>query len=131
VTLTGPDADIEAHQVSLTLAKDQRALKTLEAVGNMYAKLEGGRETMGDRLVYDPATETHQITGRPLWFKNVQNDGGKQSCSMEKSTELFYEGKDQTINEPPNNAGALRASTQLACDKPFKTAVAELKALSK
>jgi hypothetical protein len=128
VTLSGPDGDVEAQQITLTLAKDERALKMLDASGTMWAKFEGGRETIGDRLQYDPSTETHVITGKPMYFKNVQVDSGKKSCSLERSTELHYEGKGQTIEEPPSTPKALRYSTQTPCEEPLKTAVAKLKA---
>ncbi len=128
VALTGPDGDVEAQQITLTLAKDERALKTLDASGTMAAKFEGGRETIGDRLQYDPATETHVITGKPMYFKNVQIDSGKKSCSLETSTELHYQGKDQTIEEPPSEPKALRTSKQMPCEEPLKTSVAKLKA---
>ena len=120
--LKGPDGDVIAHQVTLLLLKDQRALKTLEATGEMYAKFEGGRETIGDRLVYDAVSETHVITGKPMYFKNIQMDSGKNSCSLEKSTELHYEGKGQTIDEPGSAPKSL-TSVQMPCATPIKTFV--------
>jgi LPS export ABC transporter protein LptC len=121
--LRGPDLDVSAREIVLTLVKDQRALKTLEATGSMAATFEGGRETMGDKLVYDAVSKTHVMTGKPMYFKNVQNDSGKTSCSLEKSTELHYNGKDQTIDEPASDAKALRPSEAVACDKPLKALV--------
>lgn len=123
VTLKGPDGDVIARQIVLMLAKDQRALKTLEATGEMSATFEGGREAMGDRLTYDATTETHVITGKPMYFKNVQTDGGKKSCYLEKSTELHYEGKDKTITEPGSDTKALSPSVLVVCDKPLKTLI--------
>ena len=128
VALSGPDGDVEAQQIVLTLAKDERALKTMEAAGTMTAKFEGGRETIGDRLHYDPATETHVITGKPMYFKNVQVDAGKKSCSIETSTELHYQGKDETIEEPPSEPKALRYSKPTPCEEPLKASVAKLRA---
>jgi hypothetical protein len=128
VNLSGPDGDVEAQQITLTLAKDERALKTLEASGTMSAKFEGGRETIGDRLQYDPTTETHIITGKPMYFKNVQLESGKKSCSIERSTELHYEGKGQTIEEPASAQGALRYSKNMPCEESLKVSVAKAKA---
>ena len=128
-TLKGPDGDVDAQRITLTLAKEERALKTLEASGKMSAKFEGGREAIGERLLYDPTTETHVITGNAMYFKNVQNESGKTSCSLETSTELHYHGKDQTIDEPASEPKALRTSKQTPCDEPLKTSVAKLKAI--
>ena len=119
-TLRGPDMDVGAREIVLALVKDQRALKTLEATGAMTATFEAGRETMGDKLVYDAISKTHVITGKPMYFKNVQNDSGRPSCSVEKSTELYYNGKDHTIDEPASHTKALRASKAVPCDKPLK-----------
>jgi lipopolysaccharide export system protein LptA len=122
-TLQGPDANVEAHEIVLSLEKDQRALKTLKATGSMFAIFDGGREAVGDQLLYDAATETHVITGKPMHFKNVQIDSKGKSCSLEKSTELHYDGKDQTITEPGSDMKALSPSVPLACEKPLKTVV--------
>ena len=84
-TLKGPDSDVVARDITLTLASDQRVLSTLEASGQMSAKFEGGREAVGDQLTYDAVSETHVIKGRPMYFKNVQNDANsKKSCTLEK-----------------------------------------------
>jgi lipopolysaccharide export system protein LptA len=121
VVLNGPDGDVIGREVVLLLQKTERALQTLEATGEMFATFEGGREALGDKLVYDAITEEHIITGKPMYFKNIQNDSGKDSCTLEKSTELHYEGKGQTITEPGSAPKALRTSVQMPCDKPLKT----------
>lgn len=123
VVLDGPDDDIEAKEIVLTLAPTERALKTLVATGTMAAKFEGGREAVGHRMVYDAVTETHVITGTPMYFKNAQNDGGTRSCSLEQSTELHYEGRDQTINEPAAANLSLRPTLSVACATPLKTVI--------
>ncbi len=125
-TLVGPDDNVEAKEIIMKLASDERALKTLEAKGAMWASFAGGREAMGDSMVYDASSEKHLIKGRPLNFKNVQNDGGTISCSLEQSTELIYEGKDQTINEPAGSTRSLRPSKPVACATPLKTLVTTL-----
>jgi lipopolysaccharide export system protein LptA len=122
-TLLGPDDHVEAKEIVLRLAPSERALKTLEATGTMWASFTGGREAMGDSMVYDASSQKHIIKGRPLNFKNVQNDAGKITCSLEQSTELIYEGKDQTINEPAGRAGAMRPSKPVTCATPLKTLV--------
>jgi len=120
VVLNGPDGEVIAREIVLLLQKTERALQTLEATGEMSATFEAGREAVGDKLVYDAVTEEHVITGKPMYFKNVQNDSGKNSCTLEKSTELHYEGKGQTIQEPGSAPKALRTSVQMPCDKPLK-----------
>lgn len=121
--LQGPDANVEGQEVVLSLAKDQRALKTLQATGTIFAVFEGGREAMGDQLVYDAVAETYVITGKPMHFKNVQNDANGKSCSLEKSTVLHYNGKDQTIDEPGSDTRAYRTSVKVECTQALKTLV--------
>jgi lipopolysaccharide export system protein LptA len=123
-TLQGPDGTVEAMDISLSLAKEQRALQFMVATGTMFATFDGGREAVGDRLTYDAVSKQHVITGKPMYFKNVQTDSAQQpSCSLEKSTELHYEGRDQTIHEPGSVTKALRASTPVACTQPLKVLV--------
>jgi hypothetical protein len=122
-SLKGPDADMTGRTIVMTLQKTARALQTLEATGDVFAKFDGGREALGDKLVYDAVTKEHVITGKPMYFKNVQNDSGQNSCSLEKSTELHYEGKGQTIDEPGSAPKALRTSVKMPCDKPLKAVV--------
>jgi lipopolysaccharide export system protein LptA len=127
-TLKGPDADMAGRQIVMMLQRDARALQTLEGSGDVFAKFDGGREALGDKLVYDAITKEHVITGKPMYFKNVQNDSGQNSCSLEKSTELHYEGKGQTIEEPGSVPKALRTSVKMPCDKPLKTFIQTLAA---
>jgi lipopolysaccharide export system protein LptA len=120
-TLIGPDDNVEARQIVLTLAPAERALKTLEATGAMWASFVGGREAMGDKMIYDAISEKHVITGKPMLFKSVQIDAGKPSCTLETSTEVHYEGKDQTINVPADAANTSRPTEPMPCTTSLKT----------
>ena len=85
----------------------------------MSATLEGGRETIGDQLIYDALADPRDDRQADV-LQERQNDSRKRACSLEKSTDLHYDGKNQTITEPASATRALRTSEAIACETPLK-----------
>jgi lipopolysaccharide export system protein LptA len=124
-TMSGPNGVVEARQLTATLAQKERSLQKLVAQDSVFAKLEGGRETVGSRLIYDADAGTHDISGKPMYFKNVDAKEGR--CSLETSPELIYDENTHSTHEPASAAGTLSTTAAILCTTPLKVAIAAIR----
>ena len=106
-TTTAPHIDV--------LFNDQgNAIDRLNATGGAYALLEGGREAVGQQLVYVAATETYTLTGStatPARVKLPNSD--KSGCT--KST-----GEKLTFTKQSGSADGARQTESIPCTVSIK-----------
>ncbi len=76
-TLESADGTTTAPRIEVTFNDQGNSVDRLDASGGAYALLTGGREAVGERLVYVSATDTYTLTGTtksPARVKLPNND---------------------------------------------------------
>jgi lipopolysaccharide export system protein LptA len=96
--LNGPDGDITANLIVVSLGKESNDVEKLEAEGELTLK-ETDRVTTGDKLLYVLAdNESYTVTGKPAKMvgKGCHVNTGT-SLNFEKSTDkLRIDGNEET-----------------------------------
>ena len=95
--VTGPQGDIVASSIALTLAKESQDVERMVADGSVTLK-ESGRVTTGDKLVYVAKDESYTMSGKVAKMVEAscrQNTG--TILRFEKSTDkLYIDGADES-----------------------------------
>jgi lipopolysaccharide export system protein LptA len=108
-TLKSADSTTTAPRIDVTFSEDGNAIDRLTATGGAYAQLQGGREAVGQQLVYTAATETYTLTGSigtPARVKLPNSDNS--GCT--KST-----GEKLTFTKQSGSADGARMTESIAC----------------
>ncbi len=95
--VTGPQGDVTAETVVLTLAKESQDVQRLEATAGVTLR-ENGRTTTGDRLLYSAEDESYTMTGKVARMieANCRENVGT-TLRFEKSTDkLRIDGIDDS-----------------------------------
>ncbi len=95
--LTTSDGTIEGQTLTFTLAQASRTLKSLRAMGAIYARLTGGYEAVGDQLDYDAATEEYTLTSTGKSIAQVKAPEAREAgkpvsgvCTHAQSTAIRF-----------------------------------------
>jgi lipopolysaccharide export system protein LptA len=113
-TLKSADSTTTAPRIDVTFNDQGNSIDQLIATGGAYAQLEGGREAVGQKLVYVAATETYTLTGStatPARVKLPNSD--KSGCT--KST-----GEKLTFTKQSGSADGARMTENIACTVSIK-----------
>jgi lipopolysaccharide export system protein LptA len=95
--VTGPQGDIVASTIALTLAKESQDVEHMTADGSVTLR-ENGRVTTGDKLVYVAKDETYTMSGKvaKMIEANCRQNTGT-ILRFEKSTDnLYIDGADES-----------------------------------
>jgi hypothetical protein len=119
--LTTVDGDTEGATLTFVLAETSRTLKTMRAAGDVYARLAGGYEAVGDTLDYDAATEEYNLrsarTGSLARVKAPQKQEAgapvSDSCILSESTWIRFKVPGSV--EHPGKGEANRKSIEKSC----------------
>lgn len=113
-TLKSADSTTMAPHIDVLFNDEGNAIDRLNATGGAYALLEGGREAVGQQLVYVAATETYTLTGStatPARVKLPNSD--KSGCT--KST-----GEKLTFTKQSGSADGARQTESIPCTVSIK-----------
>ncbi|HKW03285.1 MAG TPA: LptA/OstA family protein [Vicinamibacterales bacterium] len=113
-TLKSADSTTTAPRIDVTFNDQGNSIDQLIATGGAYAQLEGGREAVGQKLVYVAATETYTLTGStatPARVKLPNSD--KSGCT--KST-----GEKLTFTKQSGSADGARQTESIVCTVSIK-----------
>jgi hypothetical protein len=76
----------------LTLSEG-RAVQAFDASGaTVFARLAGGHEARGDRLLYDAATGAYTLSGRPAIVKSPDESGS--GCQLATGVLVVFKGRE-------------------------------------
>ena len=116
-TLKSADSTTTAPHIDVIFNEEGNAVDRLNATSGAYAQLEGGREAVGQQLVYTAATETYILTGSkatPARVKLPNSD--KSGCT--KST-----GEKLTFTKQSGSADGARQTENIPCTVSIKDPV--------
>jgi lipopolysaccharide export system protein LptA len=98
--LLGPQGDITAAKIALTLATDTQDVKTLEAAGAVTLK-ENGRTTTGDQLLYVADGGIYTMSGKlvTMIVPNCRQNTGTKLTFDKTTDNLGIEGNDDSRSQ--------------------------------
>jgi lipopolysaccharide transport protein LptA len=89
--MEGPDGNIRAERIEIFLKEDGNTLDRAEAYDKVTASLANNRVATGGRLTYNAATQTYEMTGKPLVVRQQIEDkaaAGKIRCEKTEGAKL-------------------------------------------
>jgi lipopolysaccharide export system protein LptA len=116
VVLKRPNGETRSRRVVITLARDERRLERLEATDEVTAKLEGGGEAKGTRLLYEAATDRYTVRGAPVLVRTRDEAG---TCSLARGQVVHFTGtgRNQDWPEAENPGGSIAGP--YSCTEPL------------
>ena len=116
VLLQRPNGETRSRRLVITLAPDERRLERLEATDEVTAKLEGGGETKGTRLLYEAATDRYTVRGAPVLVRTRDEAG---TCSLARGQVVHFTGtgRNQDWPESENPGGSIAGP--YSCTEPL------------
>jgi len=116
VLLQRPNGETRSRRLVITLARDERRLERLEATDEVTAKLDGGGETKGTRLLYEAATDRYTVRGAPVLVRTRDEAG---TCSLARGQVVHFTGtgRNQDWPESENPGGSIAGP--YSCTEPL------------
>jgi hypothetical protein len=127
-TMKTADGETNAREIVLWLAAESRQLDRFEAKGDVYARIEGDREALGETMLYTAANGEYTLTGRPVKLKGKKNQTdqkpaspGQLGCTLDTGRYVVI-SRDLGPSWPPDrNGGAGGQGTKdIDCKTPIK-----------
>ncbi len=116
--LDSVDGTTAAPRIEVTFNDQGNSVDRLDASGGAYAQLEGGREAVGERLVYTSANDTYVLTGTakfPARVKLPNND--HTQCTKSVGEKLTFTRQSGSAD------GALHSENLASCAVSIKDPV--------
>ncbi len=114
---------LDAETITLDLLAERRALKSLEGVtalpGMVIARLPEGRQTTGQRLTYDAASESYVVYGTQALFVSRSTTKGPDMCDVGSGTKLEFR-RGQGLSNVKNEGGAVGNIGEKRCAEVIK-----------
>jgi lipopolysaccharide export system protein LptA len=109
--LKGPDGDITASEIHVTLASETNEVERLEAAGALTLA-ETNRVTTGDKLLYVAANdETYTVTGKPAQMAQTLDNG----CRINRGTTLMFSKATDKLRIDGNEETRTQTKTEGRC----------------
>jgi lipopolysaccharide export system protein LptA len=127
-TMKTADGETNGREIVLWLAAESRQLDHFEAKGDVYARIEGEREALGETMLYVAANGEYTLTGRPVKLKGKKNQTdqkpaspGQLGCTLDTGRYVVI-SRDLGPSWPPDrNGGAGGQGTKdIDCKTPIK-----------
>lgn len=100
VTMHGPDGVTTSRTLALTLAEGGRELLRVDARIDVHATLPGGREALGDSLLYEADLTRYTLRGQPLVLRAPGEKAGV--CSLWRARTAHFTTGAGAPEFPPN-----------------------------
>jgi lipopolysaccharide export system protein LptA len=118
VVFAGKDLEATGSMLEVQLAAGTRALDGFTISGDVEARLPGGREALGDRIVFDAARRTYQLIGttNPALAKTPGEPGADCAVAIGARFEL-----DEATNAFRSAGGSVASSITVPCNTPLRS----------
>lgn len=129
VSMTTDDGNVEARVLTFRLLAESRALETMLAERNVWAKLSGGYEAIGDVLLYRADTELYTLEGKAgsetAQVKSPRSDDPPSTtpkCNLNDGMKLELDKRTGVVRIPgegqaPRNVSEILCSVSLRRSK--------------
>jgi lipopolysaccharide export system protein LptA len=116
---TSSGEQIRGERITLTLEQADRALRSAEAVaaegGEVRVALLEGRQTAGQRVVYDAATDKYRVHGTPAILILPDAERGPGECSIGSGTTLDFARTEGSSQKMTGEGGFLGTMKPVKC----------------
>ncbi len=116
VVLKRPTGETRSRRLVITLARDERRLERLEVFDEVTARLEGGGEAKGSRLLFEAATDRYTVRGSPVLVRTRDEAG---TCSLARGQAVHFTGTGRNQDWPPAENPGGQITGPYSCTDPL------------